>query len=195
MRMLPPVWPHACEKSVCVEKLNIDYMTYFDDMDDFNRLTERLYQTEVQLQNENLDTQFLRLQEALDGQRIGQQGFGGDSFIKNPGVIRTKHRVQNGYLFTSRKMQIINSRSFYTKRLGTSDQYDFGSFKSSNSTATVTSADGRPAASESRRSCRICTNGYEQFIPTKDADECFRDFALIVTNKTRMKHDGMVYQR
>lgn len=192
MRMLPPVWPHACEQSVCVEKLNIEYMTYFDDMDDFNRLTERLYQTEVQ-QIEILDTRLLRLQEALDGQRIGQQDFGGDSFIKTS-VISTKHRVQNGYLFTSRKMQIINSRSFYTKRLGTSDQYDFGSFKSSNSTDMV-STDGRTAVSESRRSCWTCMNGYQQFIPTDDADECFRDFALIVTNKARMKHDGIVYKR
>lgn len=106
------------------------------------------------------------------------------------------HRVQNGYLFTSRKMHIINSRSFYTKGLGTSDQYDFGSFKSSNSTATVSSEgrDWRPVASDKRRSCRTCTNGYEQFIPTKDANECFSDFALIMTNKTRMKHDGILNQ-
>lgn len=191
MRMLPPVWPHACEQSICVEKLNIEYMTYFDDMDDFNRLTKRIKtEAENRAEDETLDAQLLRLQEALDGQRIGQQGFGGDSYILKS-VISTRHRVQNGYLFSSNKMQIINSRSFYTKRLGTSDQYDFGSFKSSNSTATV-STEGRPAGSETRRSCRICTNGYEQFIPTKDADEmCFRDFALILTNKTRMKHDGL----
>lgn len=168
-------------------------MTYFNDMNDFNRLTERLYQTEVSLKNVTLDTQLLRLQEALVGRRKGHQGFGGDSFIKKS-VIRTMHRVQNGYLFTSRRMRIINSRLFYTKQLGTSDQYDFGSFKSSNSTATVSSdgRDGRPVASELRRSCRTCTNGYEQFIPTKDADGCFSDFALIMTNKTRMKHDGVL---
>lgn len=75
MRLLPPV----CGSNARVEKLNIEYMTYFDDMGDFNRLTDRLYQTRVQ--NETLDTQLLRLQEALDGQRIGYQDFGGDSFI------------------------------------------------------------------------------------------------------------------
>lgn len=64
-------------------------MTYFDDMDDFNRLTERI---KTEAENESFDAQLLRLQEALDGQRIGQQGFGGDSYILKS-VIRTRHRV------------------------------------------------------------------------------------------------------
>lgn len=50
-------------------------MTYFDDINDFNRLTEK-YQTAVKN-----DAQLLRLQEALDGPRNGYQGFGEDSFI------------------------------------------------------------------------------------------------------------------
>lgn len=69
--MLPPI----CDSKVRVEKLNIEYMTYFDDMRNYNRLTDRLYQTRVM--NET-HTQLLRLQEALVGQRIGHQGFGGD---------------------------------------------------------------------------------------------------------------------
>lgn len=43
MHMLPPM----CESSLRVEKLNIEYMTYFDDMKDYNRLTDRLYQTRM----------------------------------------------------------------------------------------------------------------------------------------------------
>jgi len=43
--MLPPM----SESKHHVEKLNIEYMTYFEDMEDYNRLTERLYSTRVSL--------------------------------------------------------------------------------------------------------------------------------------------------
>lgn len=127
----------------------------------------------------------------LVGQRIGHQGFGGALFkIYKPSVIRTKHEMLNGYLFTSRKMQIMNSRSFYMKqRLGTSDQIN-GSFGSTfNSTATESSSPGqRLQASEMRRSsCRTGWDGYDQRLAEEGEEVCFRDFALILTNKTRIE--------
>lgn len=88
-------------------------------------------------------------------------------------------------------MHIMNSQSYYMKRLGTSDQYETkGSFGSSENSAATESGSSERRLSTSglrRSSCRTSSDGYDQFILTQDAEEeCFKDIALIVTNKTRM---------
>lgn len=54
MRMLPQMGGSGLR----VEKLNIEYMTYFEDMTDYHRLVDRLYEARVQTEKcESLGTQ------------------------------------------------------------------------------------------------------------------------------------------
>lgn len=95
--------PSICKSKLHIGKLKIDYMTYFDDMTEYDNLLARL--KEKLLESTDDSELKKKLKEALCDQEIGQ-GFDRENssplrFIEKD-TDACRHMVVRGYFFTSR---------------------------------------------------------------------------------------------